>query len=221
MPDSWRANFRRCTARLPRHARRAYPGLARQRVRKKTCEPGRPMTALSTTAASLPRPDGGASSARGGALHRPHPDGVGLGKNHRRYRRRMARGGPPLGYGVSGHRLPRALEGPGKRKDGLTPSFGFPPLFHDLSLCESRCVLTRARDHTMSSCAIRRAPLWSIKGPSAGLNPFARARDTNAPRPGGAGRPSACFSTRRLPLSSLGVSKTQSSRLAAPKSEAH
>jgi hypothetical protein len=156
-----------------------------------------------------------------GALHHSHPDGVGLGNNHRRYRRRMARGGPPLGYGVSGHRLPRALEGPGKRKDGLTPSFGFPPLFHDLSLCESRCVLTRARDHTMSSCAIRRAPLWSIKGPSAGLNPFARARDTNAPRPGGAGRPSACFSTRRLPLSSLGVRKTQSSRLAAPKSEAH
>src|SRR5262249_27870720 len=39
---------------------------------------------------------GGASSARGGALCHPHPDGVGLGKNHLRYRRRMARGGPPL-----------------------------------------------------------------------------------------------------------------------------
>jgi hypothetical protein len=39
---------------------------------------------------------GGASSARGRALHHPHPDGVGLGKNHLRYRRRMARGRPPL-----------------------------------------------------------------------------------------------------------------------------
>ena len=108
-----------------------------------------------------------------GALHHSHPDGVGLGNNHRRYRRRMARGGPPLGYGVSGHRLPRALEGPGKRKDGLTPSFGFPPLFHDLSLCESRCVLTRARDHTMQF--LETDALYHL-APSV-VRPFGPSRD--------------------------------------------
>ena len=108
-----------------------------------------------------------------GALHHSHPDGVGLGNNHRRYRRRMARGGPPLGYGVSGHRLPRALEGPGKRKDGLTPSFGFPPLFHNLSLCESRRVLTRARDHTMQF--LETDALYHL-APSV-VRPFGPSRD--------------------------------------------
>ena len=40
--------------------------------------------------------EGEPSSARGGALYHPHPDGVSLGKNHVRYCRRMARGRPPL-----------------------------------------------------------------------------------------------------------------------------
>ena len=45
------------------------------------------------------------------ALHHAHPDGFGLGKNHLRYRRQMARGGPPLTKPfdtnpIRGHALP-------------------------------------------------------------------------------------------------------------------